>query len=726
MNIILRSLCIGLLSTLSCLPNQLIAQCDSAAIDLPYNSIDEDCDGLDEFRILLPPYLYATEGKEFSMLYANVFLSKYSSKYKTEVVSNLQGIKTATNWKYTPVAADAGEHPITLRVLDNSNRVIAQVSSTLRISAQQSPAGIGAKRMIILGHSLVDQGVTPYYMRLATNAPGTPPVSYHGTRLSWSDNITRHEGRGGASWRFFATDPTSPLFTDGQLNLTAYFDSVICPGCKPDYLVIHLDVNDYGFVGILNGKILNEIEDFIQTDYEERIEPFIAAIRANSPNTKIGICITPPANARPNVMSTFFSTIDPNSILRDLWRWRKIIHVTRQKYIQFFGNREDENISLVPIHTGVDEINMFNDDDPIHPYPVTNGSNGYEPIARDMYGWLKWQLAKNTTGGCQVNGLAKDIECDRKGTPNILTDDEFKFTLTANGLNAGTDYTAVLSSNSSPSVFDGVFGVDKPVSLLQADRTYTVELISKINTNCKTKLSVSASACSFGQAFTDLELTSSAPNTKPQPFTGFKATFTLKNKSANTASEVFVKLPGAPGKVSYPFPEPYTATQGKLDWSYSGLWDVGTLPPNGVASITLDYYLLSNEIFPIWGEVYHALQEDPNSFPANGNGITPQENDESALIIGINNTDEPSVNKSKLKVYPNPVSNGRVTVSMPAETDQILLYTVDGHQLASWNVKLFADLNQAVLTLPEQLGTGLYLLSAKGAGVHTQVKLVVY
>ncbi len=720
MNFLLRSLILGIFLHSAFVPSPTHAQCDTTAIDLPYNSKDEDCDGLDEFRILLPPYLYATQGKEFALYYANVFLSKYSYKYKTKVITNLAGTKTNTSWKYTPTASDAGEHPITLQVLDNNNQVIAQVSSTLRISLQQSPTNAAAKRVIILGHSLVDQGVTPAYLRQATQAPGTPPVSYHGTRISWSDNITRHEGKGGASWRFFATDPTSPLFKNGQLNLTAYFDSVICPGCKPDYLIIHLDVNDYGFVGILNGKILREIEDFIQMDYEERVKPFIQAIRTNSPNTKIGICITPPANARPNVMSTFFSMVDPNSILKDLWRWRKIIHVTRQKYIEFFGNREDENISLVPIHLGVDEINHFNDDDPIHPYPVPNGTNGYEPIATDMYSWLKWQINKSVPNSCEIHGLVSNITCNRNNTPNLTTDDTFSFKLTASGINAGTGYNASLSSG-SPATFDDNFGNLKTLQL-STNNIYTIDLTSKSNSACKTRVTVSSGACSFGQNFTDLEMTSSTPNTKPQPFTVFKATFTVQNKSNTPASEVFVRIPIIPGKISYPSPDPFTATQGTFDWSFSNLWDVGTLPPNGKASITLDYFLLTNEVFRIWAEVYHALQEDPNSKPANGNGSTPQENDETALIIGVVDTKEPESEALKLAAYPNPVQDELLFISAPQGTELITLSNLNGRLVQSAVVHNSEAIS---LVLAPDIAPGMYVLTAHGSYGVLNTKVLV-
>jgi Secretion system C-terminal sorting domain len=691
--------------------------CNPLAIDLPNNSTDEDCDGLDQLFLQMPQYSYAVEGKPFEIFFDNIMLTKNASKYQIEVQSPFMATKTTKYWRYTPTVTDAGEHPLTVRVRDANNNVIASASTTVRVSAQQTPTAVTPnKKFIFLGHSLVDQGVTPYYIRLMTKEQlgTTPMITFHGTRLSYSDNETMHEGKGGASWRFFLKDTASVLVDPlGKLDLTAYFDSVVCKGCKPDYLVIQLDVNDYGFVGILKGKILSEINDFIDADYIANVKPLLDAIRANAPNTKIGICMTPPANGRDNIMLNYFNTppTNPPSVLSDLWRWKKVLHMTRLKYASNFSGREAENIFLIPAHLGVDEINQFNDDDPIHPYPSISGENGYHPISRSVYAWLKWQLPRTLPQACEVNGNVKNIKCDRNGTPSNAADDKLTFDLSVAGLNAGTQFVGNLVNPASP--ISGSIGSTLKFGPFPSNGSiYELNIASQATPTCKTKVFVSSAACSNGAiASADLSVTSTLSTPNPGPFTGYKATFTIKNNSSSPATEVFMSMPKVGNMVfSYPIPEPYTATQGNLDWSYSGLWDVGVIPANGSASITVDYYRLSVPSYCMYGQIYYALQEDPNSTPNNGNGISVIENDEVCVQVGVVANEEVDGSVDQLRVYPNPLTGTQLHVSMPSHAVSLTLSDVTGRTIQNWSGN---SLPQNNLDLPAQLHSGTYFLVAR-------------
>jgi hypothetical protein len=726
MNILVKCLSAILLLFIGFIPTTLQAQfCDSLAVDLPNNSIDEDCDGLDQFFLNLPTYSYAVEGKEFAIQFANIFLTKKHEKYQMEVISPITGTKTVDNWKFTPTVSQVGEHPVTIQIKNGASQILGQVSTTLRISAQQSPTAAPSRRLIYLGHSLVDQGVSPYYLRQMIEEPnGTPAFTFHGTRLSWSDNSTKHEGKGGASWKWFYENPESPL-TDstGKLDLNAYFDAVVCPGCKPDYMVIQLDVNDYGFVGLLKGKILSEINDFIDADYVAYAKPLVEALHANAPNMKIAISMTPPANGRDNIMLNYFGA---NSVLGDLWRWKKVLHMTRLKYLEQWAGRENENIYIVPTHLGVDEKTMFNDDDPIHPYPVANGTNGYQPIANTVYAWIKWQTTKSLPNACEVNGNVENLKCDRNGTPTNPNDDKLSFKLATTGINAGTGFDGIMVA--PPSSFSGTFGNDLNFGPLtaQGGTIYELNLTSKTNAACKTKVFVSSAACSNGAANADLSLTTTLSNPDPGPFTAYTVTYTVKNNSSTPASEVYVQLQKTNADFSYPVPEPYVATQGVLDWYYTNLWEVGAIPGNGSASITVQYYRLSGQPYTQWAEIYYALQEDPNSFPGNFDGATVKENDEVRFGVGVVDANEPGQLDAQLRVAPNPVRGTSLQVSCPEGTTALFLSDLAGRLVQQWQSSDLDGSSQSQLELSRTLQSGNYVLSAVTPRGVLAAKLIVF
>jgi hypothetical protein len=108
---------------------------------------------------------------------------------------------------------------------------------------------------------------------------------------------------------------------------------------------------------------------------------------------KIGISYTPPPSAS---QSTFEAGFGLSSVLADRWRWRMIVSRLLFKNTEFFGNRESENLYLLPAHLDLDDSTEFTDIDPVHPHPVPGdltGPSGYRRIARGYYAWLRAMLS---------------------------------------------------------------------------------------------------------------------------------------------------------------------------------------------------------------------------------------------------------------------------------------------------------------------------------------------
>jgi HYR domain/GEVED domain/Domain of unknown function DUF11 len=645
------------------------AQCDLVSPDAPHNGIDSDCDGLDALYLQMPPYVYTTEGQVFDLYFRNIFLSKHPQHYSYAVVTPLTGgSANAERWTITPSIGQAGEYPITIHIKNSSGQVMASVSSVMRVAAAQSPAGVSAKRFIMLGHSLVDQGVTPYYLRQLTSAAGNPTVTYHGTRLSYTDQTTNHEGKGGASWRYFAQDAASPLRSFGQLNLRNYFNQVMCQGCTPDYFVIQLDGNDFCFNGQVNGGTMQEIDDFIDGIYQADILPLINAIRTTSPNTKIGICLTVPANGQPNIFPNFFG---PTSILGDHFRWKKIVSRIQTKYTTYFGGREDENLFLIPIHLGVDDVAHFDSYDPVHPY-ASNAANGYAPTSRAIYGWMKHLMAASVAN-CSINAQVTQVNCNANNSFSNLSDDTYTYTLDVNGINAGTNWTAFAQGQS----ISGTLGTSKTFGPFAANAIpQSFEISAQSNSSCKTQVAVSSAPCSNGTPVkSDLQLNIVTPNTQPGIFTPFKVTYSVYNNSGNVAEGVWVKVP-KPTQVQILSANPIVASQGNFDWSYTNLWTVGTIPPFGTATLSFDYYNVAGGTFHVYAQVYAQVQPDTDSAPNNGNGTSALEDDEFALIIG--QTANPCAND----IIPPNIQN------CPASQT---LTTTTGSTIATWAAPTATD-----------------------------------
>ncbi len=366
------------------------AQCNPTAAEIPHNGFDEDCDGLDDIFLTLPPYIYMVEGQDFELYFRNVILSKHPLDYVFSVNTPLNGQNLGQKWAFTPAGNNIGEFPISITVKSNGGQTLASAASTVRISPAAAPPDMSTKRLLLLGHSFFDQGYLPEYIYERTHQPGNPPITFHGKRQSWANALARHEGHGGKQARWFYQDPDSPVRYGGKVNMRQYFNEVVCPGCGPDWMVFHLDINEFCAYSSLIGTTLQEIDDSIVSGWNRYSTRLIDSVRVASPNTKIAICFSPMPNARE---SAFQSTYGGYPVLNDRWRWQKIISRLLFKNVERYGNREAENIYLIPEHLDLDDFAEYSPIDALHPEPFDNDINthcGYMEIAKSIYAWIRW------------------------------------------------------------------------------------------------------------------------------------------------------------------------------------------------------------------------------------------------------------------------------------------------------------------------------------------------
>ena len=227
-----------------------------------------------------------------------------------------------------------------------------------------------------------------------------------------------------------------------------------------------------------------------------------------------------------------------------------------------------------------------------------------------------------------------------------LTISDTQLTCADNTMNAAFVYAIEVSGASGNTVnyqvlgtnFSGTIVVGQLVDVLTLPQgtDFTIVVTEPNNTACNYTLTsnipVAPSVCFEGSEGADVTLAvSEGFNTPTGIYQTGEAIFTLTNTGSSAATGLTVTF--SKNQVNITGTPTTTAGTPQLHWTDNPVWQVGTLAP-GQSEIIVFPVFTVGENFSLYAEVTAMTEDDNDSTPNNGNGVTPNEDDETLWSPG--------------------------------------------------------------------------------------------
>lgn len=344
------------------------------------------------FRLTLPPAVYAVPGVEVSLYFENTVLVAADQKAGFDVECSL-GTVEARRWRLKAETSQVGRVPLKLKVKDESGKVVDEAMTQVHVVAAEAGQDKDIA-LLIVGDSLTHSSAYPNEIARLLSLPGNPKWQMVGThKPSGVAAGVAHEGYGGWTWAAFNSrfDPKPPptgrvtsspfVFGVGEkpepkLDVARYI-SERAGGRKPDFIIVMLGINDcFSF----NPDDAAQLDKQIDGVFKEA-DKLIAEFRRAIPHAQIGVCLTTPGNSRDAAFYANYKERYPR------WGWRRIQHRLVEKELDYFRNREAEQLFIVPTELNLDVVDGYPENNGVHP-----NATGYQQIGATIYSWLKSRL----------------------------------------------------------------------------------------------------------------------------------------------------------------------------------------------------------------------------------------------------------------------------------------------------------------------------------------------
>lgn len=395
-------------------PTQLVIldsdQTESAEVEKPRTNA---------LRLILPPVIYALTDLETNVYFDNTFLALNPNNYGVDVIC-ARGAQQNERWTWKPSTdpqkKDLGEHSFTLELRDDTNRVVTSASTLIRVANRSVDAPPEKPvTLLIIGDSLTNASVYSQQVLdlanedklplklIGTRGPGAEAQEGSGNGLG-----NRHEGYGGWTAERFATKYNAGIARGGpykecgspfiykddpkndeeapKLDFARYC-AEFNEGNAPDFVTILLGCND---TFNATDESIEERTDIMFAHYET----LVTMIHALNPQTRIGAFLPMPPAATQDAFGANYGSGQTR------WQYRRNQHRVLERMLETFGNREAENLFLLPAWLNLDPVHGFpSHTEKAHARTETevvrqiNGvhpsAEGYRQLGDGLYAWLR-------------------------------------------------------------------------------------------------------------------------------------------------------------------------------------------------------------------------------------------------------------------------------------------------------------------------------------------------
>ncbi len=335
--------------------------------------------------LVLPPKIYAVEGKAIALYYDNLVLTRDSSKCQFSTSCEI-GHAENGRWVLDGDDLTPGAYPLTVTMTDEVSNSFEACTEVIVCPPQSSKNPLS---LLIVGDSLTH--ASHYSNCIAAHLNQLKGLQWKmlGTHQPPSAaNGVRHEGYGGKTWSWFLehheaepdgthrkrSSPFVFLQSNGppKLDLERYF-SEACGGEKPDVITISLGINDCFTASANPDKLAAKKIEALFENADRLVQEF----RKACPNAKIGLCVTPPPNHRSEAFVASYQQKYPRE------GWMRVLQQLQKEQMRRWGHSECVHVSLIPIHLNLNTTTGYPESNAVHP-----NKTGYQQIADSIYAWI--------------------------------------------------------------------------------------------------------------------------------------------------------------------------------------------------------------------------------------------------------------------------------------------------------------------------------------------------